>query len=299
MRVLVTGASGFIGSAVVPELRGAGHEVVGLARSDASAATVEALGAEVLRGSLEDLDVLRRGATEADAVVHLAFIHDFSQFDRSAAVDRAAIEALGEALAGTGKPLAIASGTGLLAPGRLATEEDLPVSTGHTGARAANADLALSFAHRGVRSSVVRLTPTVHDAGDKGFIPMVVGIAQEKGVSAYVGDGSQRWPAVHRRDAARLFRLAIEQAPAGSVLHAVGEEGVPLREVAELIGTRLGVPVTSIAPEQAMGHFGFLGGFLSHDMPASSALTCERLGWEPTGIGLLEDMAANYLTRVN
>jgi len=298
MRVFVTGASGFIGSAVVPELLAAGHQVVGLARSDDAAATVAALGAEVQRGSLEDLDVLRDTAAGSDAVVHLAFRHDIAftgDFDGAAASDRAAIETLGAALAGTGRPLSIASGTGLLAPGKLATEEDVPAETGHVSARAANAALALSLAEQGVRSSVVRLTPTVHDAGDHGFIPATIGIARERGVSAYVGDGSQRWPAVHRRDAARLFRLAIEDVPAGTVLHAVGEEGVRLRDVAELVGARLGVPTESIAPEAAAEHFGFLAGFLSADMPASSAITRERFGWQPTEIGLLEDLAANYL----
>jgi nucleoside-diphosphate-sugar epimerase len=298
MRVFVTGASGFIGSAVVPELLAAGHQVVGLARSDDATATVAALGAEVQRGSLEDLDVLRDTAAGSDAVIHLAFRHDIAftgDFDGAAASDRAAIEALGVALAGTGRPLSIASGTGLLAPGRLATEDDVPAETGHVAARAANAALTLSLAEQGVRSTVVRLTPTVHDAGDQGFIPAAIGIARERGVSAYVGDGSQRWPAVHRRDAARLFRLAIEEVPAGTVLHAVDEEGVPLRDIAELVGERLGVPTESIAPDAAAEHFGFLAGFMSADMPASSAITRERFGWQPTGIGLLEDLAANYL----
>lgn len=297
MRVFVTGASGFVGFAVVPELLSAGHQVVGLARSEESAATVTDLGAAVVLGSLADPDVLRTAAAEADAVVHLAFRHDIAftgDFAGAAASDRTAIEALGEALAGTGKPLTIASGTGLLAPGRVATEEDLPTPTGAVGDRGANATLALGLAERGVRSSVVRLTPTVHDAGDHGFIPTAIGIAREKRVSAYVGDGSQRWAAVHRRDAARLFRLAIEAAPAGSVLHAVGEEGVTLRDVAELIGDRLDLPVTSIPAERAMEHFGFLGGFLSSDIPASSALTQRLMDWAPTGVGLLDDMAAHY-----
>ncbi|CAI9419458.1 SDR family oxidoreductase [Nocardioides sp. T2.26MG-1] len=298
MRVFVTGASGFIGSALVRDLLGAGHEVVGLARSDQAAATVAGLGAEVLRGTVDDLDVLRRGAEESDGVAHLAFRHDIAfggDFETAAASDRAAIETLGTALAGSGRPLSIASGTGLLAPGRLATEDDQPTGEGPTGGRGANGAVALSFADRGVRSSVVRLTPTVHDAGDQGFIPMVVGIARDKGVSAYVGDGSQRWPAVHRGDAARLFRLALESAPAGAVLHAVGEEGVALRDVAEVIGEHLGLPVTSIPVEQATEHFGFLGTFLAQDMPASSARTRELLGWEPTGPGLLADLARHYV----
>ncbi|MBZ5736986.1 SDR family oxidoreductase [Nocardioides mangrovi] len=297
MRVFVTGASGFVGSAVVPELLSHDHQVVGLARSDAAAATITDLGGEVLRGDVTDLDVLRAGATDADAVVHLAFRHDLmfgGDAAGAAASDRAAIETFGEALAGTGKALTIASGTAMLAPGRVATEEDVPLETGHVAARGANSVLTLALADRGVRSSVVRLTPTVHDAGDNGFIPTVIGIARQQGVSAYIGDGTQRWPAVHRRDAARLFRLAIEQASAGTVLHAVGEEGVPLREVAELIGERLELPVTSITAEEAPAHFTFLAGFLGSDVPASSARTQELLDWHPTGVGLLEDMAAHY-----
>ncbi len=233
MRVFVTGASGFIGSAVVPELRSAGHQVVGLARSDDAAATVAGHGAEVLRGSVDDLDVLRAGAAGADAVVHLAFRHDIAftgDFEGATASDRAAIETLGAALAGSDRALTIASGTALLSPGRLATEDSAVTASDHAGGRAANAALTLALAEQGVRSSVVRLTPTVHDAGDNGFIPATIAIARDKGVSAYVGDGSQRWPAVHRRDAARLFRLAIEEVPAGTTLHAVGEEGVPLRD---------------------------------------------------------------------
>jgi nucleoside-diphosphate-sugar epimerase len=298
MRVFVTGASGFIGSAVVPEILAAGHQVVGLARSDESAATVTELGGEVLRGSVDDLDVLRHGAETTDAVVHLAFRHDIAftgDCAGAAASDRAAIETFGAALAGTGKPLTIASGTATLTPGRLGTEKDMPADSGHVADRAANAALTLALVEQGVRSSVVRLTPTVHDAGDNGFIPRIIGIARDRGVSAYVGDGSQRWPAVHRRDAARLFRLAVEHAPAGTVLHAVGEEGVPLRDVATLIGVRLGLPVESIAAERAAVHFGFLGGFVSSDVPASSARTQELLGWRPNGIGLLEDVGQHYL----
>jgi len=298
MHVFVTGASGFVGSAVVPELLAHGHRVTGLARSDEAAAAVGELGAEVVRGSVDDHDVLRAAAIAADAVVHLAFRHDIAftgDFEGAAASDHAAIEAFGEVLAGTGKALSIASGTGLLAPGKLATEEDEPVATGYVSARAANALLTVSLAERGIRTSVVRLTPTVHDAGDHGFIPVVVGIARDTGVSAYVGDGAQRWPAVHRQDAALLFRLAIEKAPAGSVLHAVGEEGVPLRQVAEVIGEHLELPVESITADAAPDHFGFLAAFLSADMPASSAITRRLLDWEPTGPGLLEDLAAHYL----
>lgn len=300
MRYFVTGASGFIGSALVAELHSAGHEVVGLARSDEAAERVAALGADVLRGTVDDLDVLRRGAEDSDGVAHLAFRHDLAfsgDFATAVASDRAAIEALGDPLAGSGRPLTIASGTALLTPGSVGTEDDRPDTTGHAGPRAANAELTLALADRGARTSVVRLTPTVHGAGDHGFIPVIVETARRTGRSAYVGDGSQRWPAVHVADAARLFRLALEQAPAGSVLHAVGEEGVALREVAELIGERVGVPTESISPEQAAERFGFLGGFVTADMPASSARTRELLGWQPTGPGLLEDMAAHYFDR--
>lgn len=302
MRVFVTGASGWIGSAVVPELIGAGHQVVGLARSDASAAALDAAGAEVGRGSLEDLDALRSAAEASDGVVHLAFKHDIAfsgDFQGAADADRAAIETFGDALAGSGRPFVIASGTMGLAPGRVATERDGLSSDGEVpfegaGARLANAQLTLSLASRGVRPSVVRLPPTVHGDGDKGFIASVVGVARDKGVSGYVGDGSNRWPAVARLDAARLFRLALEQAPAGSVLHAVADEGVPIRDVAEVIGRGLDLPVAAVPVEGASEHFGWLGGLLGLDGPASSALTRELLGWQPTHPGLLEDLGKGY-----
>ncbi|MFJ1899047.1 MULTISPECIES: SDR family oxidoreductase [unclassified Streptomyces] len=302
MRVFVTGASGWIGSAVVPELIGAGHQVVGLARSDASAAALDAAGAEVRRGSLEDLDGLRSAAEASDGVVHLAFKHDIAfsgDFQGAADADRAAIEAFGDALAGSGRPFVIASGTMGLAPGRVATERDGLSSGGEVpfegaGARLANAQLTLSLASRGVRPSVVRLPPTVHGDGDKGFIASVVGVARDKGVSGYVGDGSNRWPAVARLDAARLFRLALEQAPAGSVLHAVADEGVPIRDVAEVIGRGLDLPVAAVPAEDASEHFGWLGGLLGLDGPASSALTRELLGWQPTHPGLLEDLGKGH-----
>lgn len=302
MRVFVTGASGWIGSAVVPELIGAGHQVVGLARSDASAAALEAAGAEVRRGSLDDLDELRSAAEASDGVIHLAFKHDIAfsgNFQEAADSDRAAIEAFGEALAGSGRPFVIASGTLGLAPGRVATEQD-GLAPGREApfeaarARLANAQLTLSFASRGVRSSVVRLPPTVHGDGDQGFIASVVGVARDKGVSAYVGDGSNRWPAVARSDAARLFRLALEQAPAGSALHATADEGVPIREVAEVIGRGLGVPVAAVPAEGAVEHFGWLGGVLGMDGPASSALTRELLGWQPAHPGLLDDLGKGH-----
>lgn len=302
MRVFVTGASGWIGSAVVPELIGAGHQVVGLARSDASAAALEAAGAEVRRGSLDDLDELRSAAEGADGVIHLAFKHDIAfsgNFQGAADADRAAIEAFGEVLAGSDRPFVIASGTLGLAPGRVATERDglapgWEVPFEGARVRLANAQLTLSFASRGVRSSVVRLPPTVHGDGDNGFIASVVGVARDKGVSAYVGDGSNRWPAVARFDAARLFRLALEQAPAGSALHATADEGVPIREVAEVIGRGLGLPVTAVPAEGAAEHFGWLGGALGMDGPASSALTRELLGWQPTHPGLLDDLGKGH-----
>jgi nucleoside-diphosphate-sugar epimerase len=298
MRVLVTGASGWIGSAVVPELTGAGHRVVGLARSAASAQALEAAGAEVQHGSLDDLDGLRTAAAAADGVIHLAFKHDIAfsgDFDGAVVADRRAIESFAEALEGSDKPLVIASGTMGVALGRVATEKDgrdidpNAIGGGPLG-RQANAQLVLSLADRGVRSSVLRLPPTTHGDGDNGFMATAVGIAREKGVSGYVGDGANRWPAAHRSDAARLFRLAVEAAPAGSVLHAVDDEGVPVRDVAEVIGRHLDIPTASIAPEESGAHFGWLAGFLAIDGPASSALTRELLGWHPTGPGLLEDL---------
>lgn len=294
MRVFVTGASGFIGSAVVPELLSAGHEVVGLARSDASAEALEAAGAGVRRGDLDDLDSLAAGAAESDGVIHLAYVHDFSQMEAAAKTDAGAIGAIGDALAGSGKPFAIASGTLGLAPGRVGTEHDEPDAV-HP--RIVNARATLALADRGVRPIVVRLSPTVHGEHDHGFIRVLADIAREKGVSGYIGDGSNRWNAVHRLDAARVFRLGLEQAPAGTVLHAVGEEGVAIRDVAEVIGRHLDLPVESVAPEQAMEHFTWLGGFLGVDTPASSAITQELLGWTPTGPTLLEDLEAGYYFR--
>jgi nucleoside-diphosphate-sugar epimerase len=294
MRVFVTGASGWIGSAVVPELLGAGHTVVGLARSDASAGTIEAAGAEVLRGSLDDLDVLRKGAETADGVVHLAFIHDFSDYQRSVGTDLRAVQTLGAALVGSGKPFVNTSGLAGMSFGRPSTERD---SSGDDSPRGASERTALGFAEQGVRSSVVRLAPTVHGEGDSGFVATLAGIARSTGVSGYVGDGANRWPAVHRLDAARLYRLALEQAPAGSVLHGAGEEGIPVREIAEVIGRTLDLPVVPVAPEQADEHFGWLGRFLAADIPASSALTQELLGWRPTGPGLIADLEAGHYTR--
>ena len=285
MRVFVTGAAGWIGSAVVPELLAAGHSVLGLARSDANATAIEAAGADVHRGNLDDLESLRAGAAEADGVVHLAYVHDFSQMQAAAVTDRQAIDALGAELAGSGRPFVIASGLLGLTTG---TERDRPEPAVHP--RVGNAQAVLDLAAENVRTSVVRLPPTVHGDGDHGFMSVLVATARAKGVSGYIGDGMNRWPAVHRLDAARLFRLAVEAAPAGSVLHAVGDEGVPIRSIAEVIGRELELPVASVAPE----HFDWLGHFLAVDCPATSTLTHELLGWQPTQPGLIEDLEAGH-----
>ncbi|WP_382309990.1 SDR family oxidoreductase [Herbiconiux sp. UC225_62] len=297
MRVFVTGASGWIGSAVVPELLAAGHDVVGLARSDESAADVRATGAEVQRGSLDDLVSLRAGAEASDAVIHLAFKHDFSDFAGAGRTERAAIETFGDVLAGSGRPFLFASGVAMITPGRVVTERDASQAGGPDAPRGGAEPLALAFAERGIRPVSLRFSPTVHGEGDHGFIATIVGVARAKGVSGYVGDGSNRWPAVHRSDAARMVTLALEKAPAGAVVHGVGEEGIPTRDIAEAIGQQLGVPVASVAPDAAAEHFGWIGAFFGLDIPASSALTQELLGWTPTGPTLLADLGSGAYTR--
>lgn len=294
MRVFVTGASGWIGSAVVPELLAAGHEVVGLARSDESASALTAAGAIAHRGSLDDLESLRAGAEAADGVIHLAFKHDFSDFAGAGRTERAALETLGGALFDTGKPLLFAAGIAMIAPGRVITEADASPSSGPDAPRGGGEQLALGYASRGVRPVALRFAPTVHGEGDYGFMSTIAGIARSKGVSGYVGDGSSRWPAVHVSDAARLVRLALESAPAGSVVHAVGEEGIAARDIAGALGRQLDMPVQSVAPDDAAAHFGWMSAFFGLDIPATSAITRETLGWQPVGPTLFDDIAAGY-----
>ena len=292
MRVFVTGASGWIGSAVVDELLAAGHEVVGLARSESSAHSLEAKGAVVQRGDLDDLDSLRAGASSVDAVVHLANKHDFANPAVSNLAERNAVQTLGDALVASNRAFVVAAGVAGLVTGRASTENDANPSHGLESPRGGSENLALEFADRGVRTVSVRFAPTVHGRGDHGFVSTLVGVARATGVSAYVGDGANRWPAVHRSDAARLVRLGLESATAGSVLHAVGEEGVQTRTIAEAIGGGLGLPVVSVSAEEAIAHFGWIGAFFGMDLPSSSALTQQRLGWTPTGPTLADDLAS-------
>ena len=305
MRIFVTGASGWIGSAVVPELLAAGHQVIGLARSEASAEGLEAAGAVVHRGDLDDPAGLAKAAANCEGVIHLAFQHDVAfggNFAAAAAADRRAVEAMGRALADSDRPFVLASGVLGLTVGRMATEDDglvpsAEVRASPAGRRSATALLALSLRGLGVRSSVLRLPPTVHGDGDNGFLATLVGIARERDSAGYVADGTNRWPAVHRSDAARLARLAVEVAPAGSVVHAVADEGVPFRQIAEIMGRHLGVPAVSVDPSDAVDQFGHLGHFVALDSPASATVTRDLLDWEPNGPSLLDDLEMDHYYR--
>jgi nucleoside-diphosphate-sugar epimerase len=288
MRVFVTGATGFIGQATVRELQAAGHKVLGLARNDAAAESLAQIGVEAHRGELSNRESVVAGARTCDGVIHLAFIHDFSAYAASAETDRRVVEAIASALEGSGKPLVIASGTLMVVHARPATERDAPASVDVP--RGASEATVVNAAGRGVRGSVVRLPPTVHGAGDHGFVPMLIEIARRTGVAAFIDDGANRWPAVHRLDAARLFRLALENAAPGARLHAAAEEGVTMRAIAEAIGAGIGVPVRSITTDEAPAHFGWMAGIVAMDNPTSSALTREALGWRPQESGLLTDM---------
>lgn len=297
MRVFVTGATGFVGSAVVHELLKAGHQVLGLARSESSAAALAKTGAEVHRGDLEDLASLRKGAEMTDGIIHTGFVHDFARFREVCEIDRRAVGAMAEVLVGSNRPLVSTSGTALAAPGRLATERDKP------GAESRHprvlSELAVhAAADRGVKAMLVRLSPSVHGEGDHlGFISMLTKLAREKGSSAYVDDGNNRWTGVHRLDAAVLYRLALEKGTVGAIFHAADEEGIPFREIATLIGKGTGLPVVSKTAEEIQAHFGFVGAFAGLDCPASSALTRQELGWKPTRPGLLADLAAGFYFR--
>jgi nucleoside-diphosphate-sugar epimerase len=295
MRVFVTGASGWIGSAVVPELLSNGHEVLGLARSDAAAAAIVAAGAEAYRGSLDEPQGLRNGAASCDGVVHLGYNHDFSHIEEAAKTDRSVVEAFGSVLKNSDRPFVVAGGVLGLSPGRVATENDVTDPSVHP--RMANVQYVLALADEGVRSSCVRFSPTVHGDGDHGFVATLVAIAREKGASGYIDGGANCWPAVHRFDAARLVRLTLESAPAGSSVHAVAEPGIPTKAIAEAIGAGLGLPVISVPSAQAGDHFGWMGRFFGADATASNTITRELLGWEPTHQGLLQDLHDGYYFR--
>jgi nucleoside-diphosphate-sugar epimerase len=296
MHVFVTGASGWIGSATVDELLAAGHRVTGLVRSDASAAAVRQAGADVLRGDLDDLAALRRGAEQADGVVHLANKHDWAHPEETNAAERAAVEALGEVLVGSDRPFVVASGVARLAGDRPAEESDDNPAVGPQSMRGGSENRALDFVEQGVRTVIARFAPTVHGTGDSGFVALLVAAARRHGVSATVGDGSNGWAAVHRSDAARLVRLGLEDAPAGTRLHVTAEDAVPTRDIARAIGDVLGVPVTAVDRADAVAHFGFIGSFFGMEMAATSEATRERFGWQPTGPTLLEDIAAGAYT---
>jgi len=290
MRVFMTGASGWIGSAAVDELLAAGHEVTGLARSDASAAALAAKGALVRRGDLDDLASIQAGAKAAEAVIHLANKHDFSDMTGTAAAERAAVQTIGDALAGTGRPFMLASGVAALSQGRPATEDDPSPFHGPQSPRGGSENLALDFVSRGVHTVSLRFAPTVHGTHDHGFIAVLAAVAREKGVSGYPGDGTNRWAAVHVSDAARMIGLGLAKAPAGARLHAVAEEGVPTQSIAEAIGRAFGLPVASIAPDDVPDHFGWIGSFFAMDLTATSTATRELLGWNPAGPALIEDL---------
>ncbi|MDB5149809.1 MAG: 3-beta hydroxysteroid dehydrogenase [Mucilaginibacter sp.] len=296
MRVFVTGASGFVGSAIVKELLEAGHEVLGLVRSDKGAEQLASTGAEVYRGDVNDLEFIQKGAAACDAVIHTAFNHDFSQFKANCEADRQVITALGDTLVGSDKPLVITSGVGLLNYGRLATEVDVPPVTSDVIPRVASEEAAAAVAAKGVKVYTVRLPPSVHGEGDHGFVPMIINLAKEKGESVYIAEGNNRWPAVHRSDAAILYRLIVEKQPELRVLHAVAEEGIAFREIAEAIGQGLNLPVLSTTGEEAVTHFGWFLHFASMNCPSSSEKTRSALGWEAKGTGLIADIgAAGYL----
>jgi len=297
MRIFITGASGWIGSATVDELLGAGYDVTGLARSDASASALEVKGATVLRGDLDDLDSLRTGAADVDAVIHLANKHDWTNPAESSRAERAAVQTICDELAGSNRPFLLASGVAGIAPGRPSTEKDAVPWSGPDAPRGGTENLALEYLDKGVTSISLRFAPTVHGDGDHGFISSIVAAARATGVSGYVGDGSTGWAAVHRSDAARMVRLGLEKAPAGQRLHAVGEGSVPSKEIAEAIGRGLDLPVMSIAPEDAVEHFGFVGAFFAMDLASSSTLTQELLGWAPTGPTLLDDLTSGSYFR--